>query len=322
LAGAPHSAGWLADRHADPAQAEDFGQDVAERVEREARRVMAYRLGRCRTVVVASGSLLGSEPLGRADEKEFRPQAVPALAQIVAAVDARRTRVVVHTMRQDRLMEAYYVRSLMTGGSQRFGQQFPRSTQARLDYGDLVGRIAAVPGVSEVTIRPFELVNAGPISVVSDVLATIGRLDHVDVDGLESLALPSVYTRQAVRLARAMNPFLDTDRERARVRAFLRSTFGAHDERSTEILSDSHRSDVLAAYRPVNQAFFDRWLPGLPRDAYSAVEQTDRLTGRFAAPRVALSRPARDPRVRLASGGLRLMSRARSAVRGRPASAQ
>jgi hypothetical protein len=271
LAGLPNLAGWRAvgDGH-DPKLAARFGQDLGALV-RGARAQCAA--GERATVVISSEWLLGAAPLGIADESMLRPDAAAALGQVLAALEPRRARIVLYTRRQDRLLEHAYIRRVMGGHPQPPRTQFPFRLRPVLDLGDLVRRIAAVPGVADVVVKPFELRPDGVAAFVTDFLHSVGPAGLLDLSEVSALEPGRIYSAEAVRVSQAVVGHMDTHDERIRWRAFAVKTFGVpnDDEEQTRVFSDSVRLSILGAYRQLNRDFFGEYVPGVPRSTYDGV---------------------------------------------------
>lgn len=283
LAGLPSAGGWRARTGAAPQEADAFEREVAGLIERESAAIR--RAGaEPRAMVISSDHLLGRENLDGRDEERFRPAAEAAITQMLRAVDPLRAQVVVYLRRQDRLMEACYLRSLQHGATHRFEQQFPRRFEPVLDYGALIERLQGLAPVQGVRVRPFELVGASAGGYVADLLAPLeldGELDLARVgDDLQPFRL---YSSRAAQMAREVNAHLDSAEERRLVREFLLEHFAASDDAGTRHLAAEDRRRILEAYAPANQRLFASYLPDLPVESYANDEATDRLAAMGAA---------------------------------------
>lgn len=279
-----HLAGWRCREDAAPAQAAAFERELADAVAHEQKRI-ADAGGMARgPVLIASDHLVGAANINAADEDTFRPHAVPAIAHVVAALGAECVRLVLHTHRQDRLMEFCYLREIQKGRHHTFDDQFPRRFEPLLDYNDLIARLRALPEVIDIRVRPFELVAAGPHAFVDDFLGALGLSGTLDLDGVaDGLEAHHVYSRRGLWIALGMNPHLETARDRKLVRQFLLENFPAGDDRQSRFMPKRERRRILAAYREANRDLFRGHMPDLPEDSYDdnpATEQlADVLTG-------------------------------------------
>lgn len=308
--------GWACRDGADPAASDAFEREVDTLVQREQAAAARQHDG-VRATLIASDHLLGARNLGYHDERCFRPHAAAATSQIIRAVGADRVRVVLHTRRQDRLMELAYLRAVQNGATHALERQFPARFEPRLDYHELAGRLEGLAAVEEVRVRPVERVGAGAAGLAADVLAALGLHDRLDLAPVGSdLAPAPVYSHRAMRLALDVNPHLETDAERRRVRRFLLEHFPADDDAGTRVLAEPDRRRVLEAYAAANRGLFERYLPDLPPDAYASDDATAELAaaGGLAPAVAAAGRPAR-PRRGLASGLERARALARSGSR-------
>jgi hypothetical protein len=277
LAGAPSAAGWRCRGTVTPGDAELFEREVAGLVDRE---LVAIRVAGAepRAIVVSSDHLLGRENIDGPDEQLLRPAAEASVAQMIRAVDATRSRVVMYLRRQDRLMEACYLRSLQQGGTRRFEQQFPRRFEPVLDYGGLIGRLLGLPQVMDVRVRPFELVGASAASYVEDLLAPLGLHGELDLAPIgDDLTAYRLYSPRAARIALEVNAHLGSPEERRLVRTFLLEHFAATDDAGTRCLGPDERQRILEAYTADNHRLFASHLPDLPVESYASDQATSRL---------------------------------------------
>lgn len=276
LAGAE---GWLCDEAVDPGAVGAFERGVAGLVEEEAEAVTRGG-GEARAIVVSSDHLLGSRNIDARDERVFRPLAVPSVAQMVRAVGHPPARLVLYVRRQDRLMEACYLRALQNGGTRPFGRQFPRRFEPVLDYHELIERLEALPEVADVRVRPFELVASSAPRYAHDFLSAVGVSGNLDLSPVgEDLRPYRLYSNRAAAIALDVNRHLGSQRERRLVRDFLIEHFPGTDDASTRLLTTDERRRVLEAYATVNRRLFERSMPSLPPDGY----RTDEATTRMAA---------------------------------------
>lgn len=275
-----HVAGWDRTADCDPSQAADFERELAAAVAHEQGRVTEARGGTAGTVLVASDHMVGADNLDHTDGSPFRPHAVPAVAQVLRALGAERTRLVLYTHRQDRLMEFCYLREIQKGAHHDLAEQFPQRFDPVFDYHDLIERLRSLPQVTDIRVRPFELVAAGQRAFVDDFLDAVDLKGALDLDVIgNDLAPHRVYSRRGLRIALGMNPHLETGRDRKLVREFLLANFAAEDERQSRFLPRRERQKILAAYREQNRRLFRTHMPDLPEDSYEDNEATARLGG-------------------------------------------
>jgi hypothetical protein len=278
ISGMDHLAGWRAHPDAAPERAGDFARELTDIVMHERKRIVDLGGPPSGVVLLASDHLLGAPNLSATDEERFRPLAVDALSQVIDALGADDVRVLLHTHRQDRLMEFCYQRAIRGGAFHRFREQFPDCRRPRLDYNDLIARLQAVPRVSDVLVRPFELAAAGAQAFADDFLAAVDLRGILDLDPVgDDLTPHHAYSPRGVKIALAMNPHLDTDRDRRLVREFLLEHFAAEDDRQERFLSKRLRREILAAYTDVNRELFRVYMPQLPHDSYDGDLTTARL---------------------------------------------
>ncbi|MCZ7531698.1 MAG: hypothetical protein M5U31_16000 [Acidimicrobiia bacterium] len=287
LAGLSHRDGW--------ATRPDSAAEIATDFEGELRVVAGAALDAARrsattprTLLITSAELSGRRPPGLGDRDTFRPFAEPAIRQVVDALDPGRVQIVLHTRRQDRLMECCYVSEVQRGRHHSFPHQFPNRYEPVFSYVALVERLMALPRVRGVRVRPYETIGAGTVSFVDGFLGAVGLSGRLDLSDLATEHHESsLYSRNALRLALAMNPHLDTERERSLVRSFLLEEFPSPPYTEARFISKKSRARIIDAYRDDNEHLFSTHMPDLPRDSYASLEATRRLGS--AAPAVPVS---------------------------------
>lgn len=266
----PGLGGWQRELVSDPAATRAFERALGLLVSGEEAEVTRRSGDPPRATIVSSDDLLGRRNIDQRDEGRFRPFAVPAVAQAIRATAASTVRVVLYIRRQDRFMELCYLRAIEEGGHHTFAQHFPRRFEPVLDYGELIDRLRGLPEVREVHVRPIEFVRSDAAGRADDLLAVLGQRGQFDLDEPEPDVTPEPrYSHRALRIALDINGFLETERERSRVREFLTEQFPGGDDDTTRFLSEDDRGRILDAYAPTNRRLFERYLPDLPVDAYA-----------------------------------------------------
>lgn len=268
----PHAAGWNRDPFTDHEQSTGFGRELADVARVERQRAGSLWRRRRVPVVVVSDQLLGRGDIGRRDATRLRPHAAPSVRQVIKALSARKVQVVVHTQRQDRLLELAYLQWLRSGQDATIGEYFPLGSAPVLDYGDLVTRLRSVPHVSDVVVRPVELADAGVRAFVNDALGAIGLRDALDLQvvSAELFVEPLVYSDRGAALARAMNPLV-RGAELTLLQEFLSQGYAAQPEYGPpDILDPDARDDLLAGYAESNRSLFSEFMPDLPVDSYGS----------------------------------------------------
>lgn len=191
-------------------------------------------------------------PLRRRGPAPFDDAAIGPMRDAIFATPADQVRLVVHVRRQDRLLELSYLDLVDAGATASFAELFPYAREAVLDYGALLERLAAFPRVADVEVRPVELTGSDPA-------------DH------------RIYTPRGLQIALAMNPHLETDAERRKVRTFLREHFAYAASGGEGVVDPTVRSEILDAYSDKNRTLFRTWMPDLPEDAYTSAAATQEM---------------------------------------------
>jgi hypothetical protein len=298
LAELPAAAGWRARNRVDETAAATFEQQLAVLVAREAAEVRAIA-HHVRAVVITSDQLLGQRNLDARDEQQLRPAAVPAIAQVARALPAARTRVLLTVRRQDRLLEASHLCALANGATTTLDERFPRRAEPVLDLGGLADRLASLPDVDAVRVRPSERVAASAVGGVDDVLRALRLSGRLDLSAIGDDPGPDrLYSARAAAIAEDVNPLLDDDRDRRLVRRFLLEQFPAGAPEDLDVLTADERTALLVAYAEVNRQLFARWMPHLPIDAYADEAATDALAATRVDDAALLSSEASTPAVR------------------------
>lgn len=272
--------GWQRHVVTDPEDLRAFERELAALLAAEQERAARALGGPPQAMVVASDHLLGAGNLDGGEAHRLRPLAVPAVAQAIRAAGASRVTLVVSVGRQDQLMERCYLRAIQEGGSHSFAGQFPTLDEPVVEHLPLVERLAALPEVSRVRVRPVEqLAESEAASSAREVLSVLGLDRAIDVSAVSAeVAAPTRYSPRALRLALDINPFLESECERRRTREFLLEQFPADDGEAIDVLTTSQRERILAAHAPANRKLFERYRPDLPADAYASPESTAGLT--------------------------------------------
>lgn len=277
MTGLADSAGWIRKAGSKPEMSHAFDGEL--RVLAGAELDSAARSGTApRTLLVASEQLTGARAPGSGDRESFRPYAEKAIGQVIEALEPGRVQLVLYTRRQDRLMEACYVSEIEKGRHHSFATQFPNRYEPVFSYSALVERLRALPRVKGIRVRPYETIGAGVRPFVDDFMSSIDLRGKLDLSVLgDEPRQSSAYSRNALRLALAINPQLDTERERSLVREFLLTEFPSPPYAEARFISKKARARIVTAYRADNETLFATHMPDLPRDSYGSIEATRRL---------------------------------------------
>jgi hypothetical protein len=303
LEGRRRAAEWKRRRVTHRRRTADFGRALAVLARAEQQRAGSLWRRRRVPMVVAGDGLLGPGDIGWHDGEQLRPDAMSVMTQVIETLSARTVQIVVHTHRQDRLLELAYLRRLHAGEHATLEEYFPNLFEPVLDYGDLVARLRTAPRVSDVVVRPVELADAGLHAFVHDLLGVIGLRDAVDLYalGVGLLVHPSVYSARGAALARTLNPMVQGD-EFTVLRRFLVERHSAPAEYGPpDILDQGARARVLTAYAEANRSLFSENMPDLPSDSYADETATFGLGNELRQPQ---------PHDRTVSSSLRLAASA------------
>ena len=172
-------------------------------------------------------------------------------------------------------MEHAHLDAVRKGSAVPFDEQFPRAGDPVLDWHDLAGRVADVPGVAEVVLRPVEAFAARPDRLAADLLIRAGAREPVTPARVPD---PPTFSARGVRVACALNAHL-LPGEQALVRDFVATNFPG-PRSGNQFLRPQTRARILAAYAAVNRALFRARLPEFPEDAYADDARTAALAPR------------------------------------------
>lgn len=221
----------------------------------------------------------GAAGHSRTFDTPFWPRARPAVTSLIEAIAPARTQLVVYVRRQDRLLESLYMERIHRGNVVEWPDFRDRVCgDDRVRYGELIDQIIDIPTVTEIRVRPFEIIGAGAAAFVADFLDGIGQSElTADIPArILAVSNPS-YTDPAWRAALAVNSLLETNEQRTNFRRFIRTLFPADSYPEAPLLNEDERLDLLARYRSHNERLFAEYLPEFPMDAYSTLDGVDRL---------------------------------------------
>lgn len=270
--------GWQRELVADADAACGFEAELGQLIADAAARAARGSGAPARAVILSSEHFLGRAPVDGREAGRLRPLAVPAVAQAVRASGATRVRLVCYVRRPDRVMELSYLQAIQQGGIHPFAHQFPRLDEPVVDYAGLLTRLAELPEVVDVRVRPVEALAGSPARYADDLLATVGLAGRLDLAAADADRPPiRYYTDRALGLALDVNRYLDTAQERHRMREFLLTNFGADVAHAARPLTDQARGRILAVHAAGIRELFARYLPELPAEAYTDPDATAQL---------------------------------------------
>ena len=229
-------------------------------------------------VLVTNERMVGARMPSTVDHPIFRPLAERAIGQVLASLEPDEVHVALYTRRQDRLIESCYLWEVQKGLSHTVREQFPFIDEPVMRFSELAERLTAIPGVSSIRVRPFETIAAGSLAYLDDFLGNVGLQGALDLSVFDGD--PSAnrsYSQKALDVALALNPFLETNKQRNATRQFLKQAFPVGRHPAAAILSEEERLHLIDIYRDDNERLFRTWMPDLPADSYSTLEGTDKL---------------------------------------------
>lgn len=245
---------------------------------------------RCRIVLVSFPTVALRRDLSAA-------QAPGRVAAAIAATGLDGpARISLTVQRPDRLYEHAYLDLVARGETRPPAAVLPGVP----DLAELADRIAALPAVQGVTVRPWELAGAGAVAYVDDLLGLVGLRGELDLRRLaRKFTTGRRYSAAAVPVATALLAIATTDEQRADIRRYVLTHFRAGADADTRFLADDERAALLAAHRESNRDLLRRYRPDLPADAYEDDAGTAAL-GRHLAPIELVWPPPRNSRPDLA----------------------
>jgi len=274
----PHEPAWAARLTADPAAVPLFQEELRELVAGECERVESASGRSVEQVLISNERMVGARMPSQVDYPVFRPLVEASITEVIEALDPGEVHVALYTRRQDRLIESCYLWEVQKGRSHGIREQFPFMDEPVIRYSALAARIAAIPRVGSVRVRPFEIIGAGAVAYLDDFLTNVGLQGAVDLSGLEpDLSANQSYSHPALQIALALNGRLETREERAGLRRILKTHLPASSHPAAVVLTGAERRHLLEIYRDENEHLFSTWMPDLPRDAYSTEAKTKEL---------------------------------------------
>ncbi len=282
----PHAASWTGGGPTSRGDEATFARELCARVAAERRHARGITGLRSPQVIVSSDRLLGSGDVGPGDADQFRPAAADAVAQVIEALSARSVRLVLHTQRQDRLMELAYLQRISAGERAGFEEDFPYRFEPVLDYVALIARLRAVPHVSDIVVRPVELADGGSHAFVNEFLDVFGLENALDlyVMGCDVASYGDAYSARGAQLALAMHPLLDSGGEVRQVSKYLAEHYRVGERYDTNLLDRASRQRILDCYAASNHVLFSRHMPYLPPNSYADDTATFALGNVLAQP--------------------------------------
>jgi hypothetical protein len=273
-----HEPVWAARRTANRLEAPLFLEEFRSLVDSEIEAVERKSGEPVRQVLVTNERMVGARMPSEGDYPLFRPQTEAAIGEIIQALEPGEVHVAMYTRRQDRLIESCYLWEVQKGLSHSIREQFPFMDKAVMKYFELANRIANIPRIDSLRVRPFEIISGGSLAYLDDFLGNVGldgKLDYSEFQ--DDPSANRSYSQKALDLATIVNPHLDTKEERDAVRRFLKRQFSTNAYPAAKILSDDERETLIALYTEDNERLFSTWMPELPYDAYSTVDGVSKL---------------------------------------------
>lgn len=274
----PSIRAWSAYVRSGGAEFEDFAAEVRSAVGKRVSAVEERTGAAPRAVLISNEAMVGVHARRPDFERPLRPRAESAISQLIEVLEPRSVMLTLYVRRQDRLIESQYMHAIHGGASFSFAEYLNNVMASPvLRFTGLVGRLAAIPGVGEVRVRPFELIGAGTSAFVADLIDPL-HIEDLDFSVLDEVAQanPS-YSQRALQIALEVNPILEKKKEKAAMREFLEDLIPASSHTKAELLTQAQREEILDMYRADNGRLFADFMPDLPIEAYSSDSETSAL---------------------------------------------
>jgi hypothetical protein len=222
------------------------------------------------TVLISNEALVGAMEKGPFLERPFRPRAEAAISDILDILEPDTCHLVLVTRRQDTLLESQYMWQIHGGGAFTFERYLAsfRAHPDALSYLGLGERLERIPGITGVTMHPFEAIRGGLDRFLNALIAGTGATLDLTVLTFDPESNPS-YSGRALEIALAVNPHLRGRKEHRVVRDHLRTAFPASQWGRVVLLDDATRAAILDGLVAENEAVFRRWMPAYPEKTYS-----------------------------------------------------
>jgi hypothetical protein len=263
--------------------------------------------GPVRTVIVSNEATCGW-PTG---SPPYWPNAAARVEAFVSALAPASMQVLAYVRRQDRFLESMYMQQIHGGATTPWEEyRDEHCADVRIRYTDVFDAIATVEGVTDLTVKPFEIIGAGGPAFVADFLETIGLGDLGDDLPAEALILANAsFSEPAWRSALTINRYLTNPADRRKVRKFLGSMFPPDRHPKAHLLTDRERAALIERYRDENERLFRTWMPSYPTGAYSTPDGTAALASVLPPRQVSAPETAPPRRRRSIVAGVRWRAR-------------
>jgi len=271
--------GWSARRKAKKAMAGAFENDLRRLAYNQLGSVMAHTGQNMKQLLISNERITGARMPIKLDHPVFRPRTEKALAQILKPFKTDELELVVYLRRQDTYFESCYLWEIGKGHNHDITSQFPfMKEKPTFAYTAFLKRMKNFPGVSKLTVKPFEIVGAGGLSYLDDFLDCIGMKGHFDLKEQDvPTEVNTSISKRALEIAMKVNPMLDTQKQKKKMKLYLKANFPANEYGKAVVLSDEERLQILDLYRLDNERLFSEYMPHFPKDSYSSIEKTAEL---------------------------------------------
>ncbi|HLA67869.1 MAG TPA: hypothetical protein VJP05_10325 [Acidimicrobiia bacterium] len=268
---------WRAYPHSGRTEFSAFARQLKGAVD-EARRTAIAAGAPGDVVLISNETMVGAMEKGPFLERPFRPRAEAAIEDVLDILQPQDCRLILVVRRQDTLIESQYMWQI------HGGQWFPFDRVAglvfdhpeALSFTDLADRLERIPGVSALTVSPFEQIRFGVEGFLHQILQSVGATLDVSSLSFDAESNPS-YSERALEIALAVNSHLDTREQRWAVRDFLRAAFPVEASGRASLLDDDSRRRIIDLFAEDNRRLFETRMPHLPPDAYATTATTEVL---------------------------------------------
>ena len=222
---------------------------------RKLSRAAAALLRRPATVILSNENALG-RPFTEGVPGLY-PNAADCADALARSVGDLEPRVVYYLRSQEQFLESYYLQTVHQGGTATFADWYSKLDPSAVSWVPVIEAIVNAFGPDRLVLRDFEEIRAGQNAFIEAFLRSCDpRLSPtVDYSALRNISI----SQRGLDLALAMNPLLESSKERHQVRVFLQRHFNNTTSPRPILLSDIEKDDLRDRFAAENRDLIRRY---------------------------------------------------------------